>query len=132
MLVLLVLTTSSVLVLQFESASPDANITTGGDALWWSFVTITTVGYGDRFPVTPLGRATGVAVMVAGIGLIGALASILASVLVTDPDDDDAAGTPVDAATPGTPDVAAALEAMRGELAATRAELGELRSRLDR
>jgi voltage-gated potassium channel len=83
LLVVLVLTVSSVLVLQFESASPDANITTGGDALWWAVVTITTVGYGDRYPVTTLGRMTAVGVMFAGIGVIGALASILASILVS-------------------------------------------------
>jgi voltage-gated potassium channel Kch len=78
----LVLSIASLLVLQFESKSPDANITTGGDALWWGIVTITTVGYGDQYPVTPLGRLTGTFVMLAGVGIIGALASILASLLV--------------------------------------------------
>jgi voltage-gated potassium channel len=125
MLVVVVLTVGSVLILQFESASPDANITTGGDALWWAFVTLTTVGYGDRFPVTQLGRVTAVAVMFMGIGLIGALASLLASVLVTSDDDDDADDT-------ASTDVSAALDAVRTELAATRAELGELRARLER
>ena len=84
LLAFMVLTVSSVLVLQFESRSPDANITTGGDALWWAIVTITTVGYGDFFPVTFLGRMTGVFVMFAGVGIIGSLASILASILVPD------------------------------------------------
>jgi voltage-gated potassium channel len=84
-----VLVVSSVLVLQFESHSPDANITTGGDALWWAVVTITTVGYGDKYPVTPGGRLTAVFVMFAGVGIIGSLASILASILVPSPTDDD-------------------------------------------
>lgn len=88
----IVLTVSSVLVLQFEGSSPNANITTGGGALWWGIVTLTTVGYGDEFPVTMLGRITAALVMLAGIGIIGALASILASILVPparDPQEDD-------------------------------------------
>ena len=88
----MVLCVASIMVLQFESRSPDANIKTGGDALWWAVVTITTVGYGDYYPVTTLGRLTGVSVMFAGVGIIGALASILASILVPPPKpDDDAA-----------------------------------------
>ena len=82
LLALIVLTVSSTLVLQFESKSPDAHITTGWDAFWYSVVTITTVGYGDYYPVTFWGRITGMFIMFAGIGIIGALASILASVLV--------------------------------------------------
>jgi voltage-gated potassium channel len=82
LLTILVLTVSSVLVLQFESKSPDANITTGGDALWYSIVTITTVGYGDFYPVTAAGRVTAMFIMFMGVGIIGALASILASLLV--------------------------------------------------
>jgi voltage-gated potassium channel len=87
---LIVLSFSSIAVLQFESKSPAANIRTGGDALWWAVVTITTVGYGDLYPVTALGRLTAVFVMVAGVGIIGALASILASFLVTSPAEDEA------------------------------------------
>jgi voltage-gated potassium channel len=82
LLTLIVLTVSSVLVLQFESQSPDANIKSGGDALWYSIVTITTVGYGDFFPVTAAGRVTAMFIMFMGVGIIGALASILASLLV--------------------------------------------------
>ena len=86
---MVVLVITSTMVLQFESRSPDANITSGGDALWWAIVTITTVGYGDRFPVTAPGRLTGVFVMFAGVGIIGALASILASILVPPPKSDE-------------------------------------------
>ena len=82
LLTILVLVVSGVLVLQFESRSPDAKIITGGDALWYSLVTITTVGYGDYYPVTAAGRATAMFIMFAGVGIIGALASILASLLV--------------------------------------------------
>jgi len=82
LLTILVLTAASVLVLEFESKSLDANITTGGDALWYAIVTITSVGYGDRYPVTTGGRITAMFIMFMGVGIIGALASILASLLV--------------------------------------------------
>ena len=82
LLTILVLTVASVLVLQFESKSPDSNITSGGDALWYAIVTITTVGYGDFYPVTAAGRVTAMFIMFMGVGIIGALASILASMLV--------------------------------------------------
>jgi voltage-gated potassium channel len=81
-LALIVMASASVLVLQFERQSPHANIKSGWDALWYSIVTITTVGYGDFYPVTLGGRITAIFVMLMGVGIIGALASILASVLV--------------------------------------------------
>jgi voltage-gated potassium channel len=116
MLAMLVLSLSSVFVLQFENKSPEANITTGGDALWWAVVTITTVGYGDKYPVTPGGRVTAMIVMVTGVGIIGALASILSSLLVQTP-------APESTPEPGPqPSDAVALEiaALRRELAALR------------
>jgi voltage-gated potassium channel len=121
----IVLVTASILVLEFESFSPDANITTGGDALWWGVVTITTVGYGDQYPVTALGRLTGVFVMFAGVGIIGALASILASILVPPPASDEA---PAEAAavTP-TPAPGAMTASVEQELAKLRAEIEALR-----
>jgi voltage-gated potassium channel len=120
----MVLSISSFLVLQFESRSADANIKTGGDAIWWGFVTITTVGYGDRFPVTTLGRLVGLFVMFAGVGIIGALASILASVLVPPPREQEADEPPPGTAPALAPDmVAAELAALRAEVAALRAEI---------
>jgi hypothetical protein len=51
-------------ILHFETA-PESNIKTAEDAIWWSFTTITTVGYGDRFPVTSEGRIIAVLLMCA-------------------------------------------------------------------
>jgi voltage-gated potassium channel len=85
LLAIIILSSASVLVLQFESGSPNANIKSGGDAFWYSVVTITTVGYGDRYPVTTGGRITALFIMIAGVGIIGALASIFSSVLVGSP-----------------------------------------------
>lgn len=79
---LLVLTVSGVMVLQFESHSSDANIKTGGEALWWSIVTLTTVGYGDYYPTSFGGRIVATFVMGVGIGIIASLASILARVMI--------------------------------------------------
>lgn len=62
-----------------ERGAAGANITTFGDAVWWAFVTMTTVGYGDAFPVTIQGRLVAVAVMVLGVSLIGLVSAILAS-----------------------------------------------------
>ena len=119
-----VLSVSTVLMVQFESQSADANITTGGDALWWGFTTITTVGYGDQFPVTPLGRATAVLVMFAGVGIIGSLASILASFLVPPPETDDSAEPELASAAGDS----GAQDGLLEELSAIRAELAEMRS----
>jgi voltage-gated potassium channel len=115
MLVLVVLTTSSIFVLFFESQSPDANITNGGNAVWWAVVTITTVGYGDRYPVTLGGRLVAVFVMFSGVGIIGALASILASILVPQPKEEaeDEKNAPPTA-------VEQELTAVKNELAALR------------
>jgi voltage-gated potassium channel len=125
MLTLIVLTVASLLVLQFESASRDANITTGGDAVWWAVVTITTVGYGDRFPVTLGGRITAAFVMFAGVGIIGALASILSGLLVS-PQPADSTSEPAMQPLPARDEEIAVL---RGELAAIRQSLERLESR---
>jgi voltage-gated potassium channel len=133
----MVLSVASVLVLQFESGSPDANITTGGDAIWWGIVSLTTVGYGDFFPVTFLGRLTGVSLMVAGIGIIGALASILASLLVSPAtpdapaaDAEPAAAGAAPASAPAASSAAPTTNAIVEEMAALRAEIAALRASL--
>jgi voltage-gated potassium channel len=113
-----VLCVASVLVLAFESDADGASITTGGDAFWYSIVTITTVGYGDYYPISVGGRISGMFIMATGIGVIGALASILASLLV-------GGGSSEEAAPPPATDAGS-------ELAAIRTELTELRTMLER
>ena len=66
-------------VLDAERDAPDASITTFGDALWWTITTISTVGYGDRYPVTVQGRVVAGALMVAGIALLGVVTASIAS-----------------------------------------------------
>jgi voltage-gated potassium channel len=66
----------------FESRIAGSNIHTYKDALWWSVVTVTTVGYGDRFPVSDGGKAVAVVLMMVGIGLIGVLTATVASFFV--------------------------------------------------
>ncbi len=124
----IVISTASIFVLFFESKSPDANITTGGDAVWWAIVTITTVGYGDHFPITPGGRLTAMLVMFAGVGIIGALASILASFLIPPPKKAEELQEPQTAETPP----AVSGPTVEQELAAVKTELAALRQLLEK
>jgi voltage-gated potassium channel len=126
LLTVIILTVASVLVLQFESRSPDANIKSGGDAFWYAIVTITTVGYGDRYPVTPAGRITAAFIMFAGVGIIGALASLLSSVLVGSSPAAEGEEAP---ANPPGPAVEAEIAALRSEL---KNELAEVRQLLEK
>jgi voltage-gated potassium channel len=78
----LLLFCASLTVLDAERGHAGANITAFPDALWWSATTITTVGYGDRFPVTAEGRSVAVGLMLGGIALLGVVTASIASWLV--------------------------------------------------
>jgi len=80
--VILIIEVGSILVLQMENGSPDANITTAGDAIWWAYVTITTVGYGDQYPVTFGGRIVGILVMTMGVAVFATFAGFISSKLL--------------------------------------------------
>jgi voltage-gated potassium channel len=73
---------ASLAVLDAERPAPGATITTFGDALWWAFVTITTVGYGDLAPVTGMGRLIAGGLMLGGVALLGVVTATLASWIV--------------------------------------------------
>ena len=72
---------SSIAILQFETA-PEANIKTPIDAFWWAYVTVTTVGYGDRYPLSVEGRIIGCVLMTFGVGLFGTFSGFVASLFV--------------------------------------------------
>jgi voltage-gated potassium channel len=77
-LAFLILVFSSISILQFEDA-PNSNIRTAEDAIWWSYSTMTTVGYGDIYPVTTEGRIIAMILMTVGVGLFGTFTAIISS-----------------------------------------------------
>lgn len=81
-ILLIVLAASA--ILQFET-STEANIRTAEDALWWAAVTVTTVGYGDKFPISSEGRLTAVLLMTAGVGLFGTFSGFVAAWFLESP-----------------------------------------------
>jgi len=115
----LVVFMASLAVYDAERGAPGASITGYGDAVWWALTTITTVGYGDEYPVTGEGRLVAVLLMVGGIALLGVVTAAVASWFVgrvaeaaqAQDDADDAA-------------LRAEVRALAEEVRALRAELG--------
>ncbi len=80
---LLIIIFSSISILQVEKA-PDSNIKTAEDAIWWSYTTIATVGYGDKYPVTTEGRLIGAVLIMAGVGMFGTFTAYVSSLFIAD------------------------------------------------
>ncbi|MBS0632595.1 MAG: potassium channel family protein [Verrucomicrobia bacterium] len=70
---------ATIAVFEFERAAPGSNIHSAGDALWWAFATITTIGYGDHYPVTVAGRIVAVVLVVFGLSFFGTFTAYVAS-----------------------------------------------------
>lgn len=76
---------SSIAILEFET-DVNSNIKTAEDAIWWSYVTITTVGYGDKFPITTEGRIIGAILMTTGVGIFGTFTALVSSWFIQNKD----------------------------------------------
>jgi voltage-gated potassium channel len=107
---------ASLAVLEAERGAAEAHITDFGEALWWSMTTITTVGYGDLYPVTGTGRIIAALLMIGGISLVGTITATIASWIVQRVADDDNTATELNTE---------AVEELREEIR-------ELTARLDR
>ncbi|MGW3120847.1 potassium channel family protein [Streptomyces sp. NPDC001107] len=107
----------SLAVLSVERESPNGNIRTLGDAVWWSFTTMTTVGYGDHAPTTGLGRMIAVGLMLAGIALLGVVTANIAAWFIARFEKDDVEERRQ----------TEAIEALTEEVRALRAEVAALR-----
>ncbi|MFF4346453.1 potassium channel family protein [Streptomyces sp. NPDC001530] len=106
----------SLAVLSVERDSPNGNIKTLGDAVWWSFTTMTTVGYGDHAPTTGLGRMLAVGLMLSGIALLGVVTANIAAWFISRFEKDDVEERRQ----------TAAIEALTEEVRALRAEVAAL------
>ena len=74
---------AAAMVWHVEHLNPDASIHSFADALWWAVATVTTVGYGDKFPVSPEGKTIAISLMILGIGIFGLVSATLASMFVS-------------------------------------------------
>ncbi|MEV6959494.1 potassium channel family protein [Streptomyces sp. NPDC051207] len=108
----------SLAVLSVERDAPDGNIKTLGDAVWWSFTTMTTVGYGDHAPTTGLGRVLAVGLMLSGIALLGVVTANIAAWFIARFEDDAEERRQT-----------AAIEALTEEVRALRAQVAALEER---
>lgn len=118
---MVVLSLASIFILKVENQYADANIDSGRDAFWWAFVTVTTVGYGDRVPVSWPGRLIAMTLMVVGVSIFGVLTSSLASWFVATEEG-------------GRSDNIAAIrydvDAMKDELAGIKSDVAEIKQLL--
>ena len=122
-LVILVVEIAGAAIYYVETGAPGSNIHSASDAIWWGLVTITTVGYGDRYPVTLWGRVIGVFLLFAGIGLFSVLTGFIANIFL--------APRAEPRLKPASDDPRAALFAVRGLLIEQDERTAAIRRQLD-
>lgn len=129
---ILVLQFGSLTMLYLEQDAPGANITSASDAIWYTVVTISTVGYGDQYPVTSAGRIAGALVIVVGVGIFGTFTGYLANLFLTPRAADAEKHEPAERVThaDGVAVGAATMDDLRVLLAQTESKLAEMKSLL--
>ena len=118
--VILLFEFASIFILWAEGLAPDANIVTANDAMWWVLVTVATVGYGDKYPVTGNGRFIAMFVIIAGVGLFGILSGYMAQLFLGQREAADGVG-----------DTAVNLDDIMAEIKQLRQEQADVSSRLE-
>ena len=131
LMVILIIEAGGFLVLQAERAAPSANILTAGDAIWWAYVTITTVGYGDRFPVTTEGRLVGIMVMTTGVAVFATFAGLISSKLLASPAKEDEEKEPEKDIIPFEKQVITGMDEIKSYMARQEQKNQEISVRLD-
>jgi voltage-gated potassium channel len=133
-----VLQFGSLTMLALEEHAPGANITTASDALWYTIVTISTVGYGDYYPTTNPGRIAGVVIIIVGVGIFGTFTGYLANLFLAPRKDGGQEPAPADPISAASTDATSAAGAGVGadqpanRPPDTEATLDEIRSLLTR
>ncbi len=129
-LLLIVLEVGGLLVLHFEVGAPGANIKTGGDALWFGIVTISTVGYGEIFPVTDGGKITATVMIFAGVAILGIFTAWAASTFLAPGQSPD--GNDPEILVPETPPAPSSAQSTHKLIADLRQRLDELEAAVRR
>ncbi len=123
---ILLLEFGSLEILNIEQYATGANITTGSDAIWYVIVTISTVGYGDQYPVTSSGRLFGALIIIIGVGIFGTFTGYLANLFLAP------AKEPVEEASSPALDPRSKMSRLRELMAQQQAAMDEIRPSLGR
>jgi voltage-gated potassium channel len=121
---ILVLEFGSLEMLRLEADVPGANITTASDAVWYIIVTMSTVGYGDQYPITNPGRVLGTGIIVVGVGIFGTLTGYLANLFLSPAKKPEEAGEPTD--------IEQKMAALKDLVAQQQVAIAELESMIER